>query len=1397
MTKRPPPSSPATPSAGRYHYISWLVLGLGLMLAAVATLSIQSDVERSAEKDFHNHSNEVANLIARRLDDHARILLSGAALFGASDKVTREGWRIFNQYQKIDQLLPGIQGMGFAQLIPRAELARHVAQVRSEGFPDYQVKPAGERETYSSIIYLEPFTGRNLRAFGYDMFSEPVRHQAMQRACDTNSAALTGKVQLVQETDQDVQEGTLMYVPVYRPGQPTESIDQRRAALAGWVYSPYRMKDLIAGILGCRYHDPAPQPQLQVFDGSRVAPAALLYASPVTERASHWTRATLTRQIPVQFNGHCWTLCFIQPSLGIFTADYLQVWLTLGRGLLITLLLFALIRVLLNTRAAAQRMATALTAELQHSEDSLRRTTNRLSLAARAGGVGIWDYDVTNNQLVWDEQMFALYGITRDQFSGAYEAWQAGLHPDDRQRGDQAIQNALRGDQEFDIEFRALWSDGTIHDIRGIATVERNASGDPLRMIGTNWDITAHKRIENALQESEGNFRAFFESMTDMITVGTPEGRILFTNSAVTQMLGYSPDELQGMNLLNLHPASKRQEAAEIFAAMFRGERASCPLPLEGKTGALVPVETRVWFGQWNGEHCVFGISKNLTAEQEAHQRFERLFRRNPTLIALSSQPDRRFTDVNDAFLETLGYAREEILGKTATELNLFVDPTQYNAVASHLQTDGIAAGIELQVRRKDGGIIFGLFSGEIISSQGRDYVLSVMIDITQRKHAEWELTRLSGIQRELMNLASEFVNVPLERQDAAIDQSLATMGQLIHADRAYLFAYDFGAGIMCNTHEWCGPGISPEIANLKALPNDLLPDWVAAHRRGDLVHVPSVADLPADDSLREVLEPQGIRSLITLPLMQGDVCLGFVGFDAVTEPRIWQTEEISLLRVLAELYSHFDARRAEERQSRELQHQLIQARDAAQAAALAKSLFLGNMSHEIRTPLNAILGYAQIMGRECGSCSTGQRLSAITRGAEHLLALLTDLLELVRSDAHRIMLAPCTFDFYQALEDVRLVFVRHPQAKDLTLDLSHTDDMPRFIHADPVKIRQILVNLLGNAVKFTTCGGVRLAASVLADGAPGELRIAVEVEDSGCGIDQDELEHIFEIFEQAPHGRQSGQGTGLGLPLSRRYAQALGGDITVTSRLGEGSRFRFTFTARGSSDRMPEPSPRGSVLHLAADQPACRVLVVDDEPENRDMLADMLTAVGFPVETTASAALALERLRQAPTIDLVLMDKRLPEMDGYEAISRLRELPGGRELAVLVVTASGFADENQLAAAAGADGYVSKPVRRERLLAEISRVTDVTYAYEPAPAATLAPDPVLLDPAALACLSEKQFELLNQALFRGDIRMLHDLITEIAGTHGSLAAEMRLLVEAYDYERLHRMLDAAKGTHL
>jgi two-component sensor histidine kinase/CHASE1-domain containing sensor protein len=474
---------------------SYMILVGVLMIVAAATLYIKSNVETLMEQVFISQCDEIKNKISERLNDHARILRSGAALFDATKEVTRDVWRIFTRQQEFEMQLPGIQGVGFSLLIPRERLTRHIQGIRREGFPEYKLRPDGDREVYSSIIYLEPFADRNLRAFGYDMFSEPVRRAAMERARDMNAPALSGKVVLVQETDKEIQAGTLMYVPVYQKGMPVKTVEQRRAAIYGWVYSPYRMNDLVQGIISRQNLGKENKIHIQIFDGVRPSPQSLLYENHPGLGRKNWSEERFTRQSWIDFHGQIWTLSFGQVDDGIFTVAYISVWLTLAGGIFIALLLFALIRSLLATRVRAQRIAAKLTVEL-------RRMNDRLLLAARAGGVGIWDYDVVSNNLVWDDQMYFLYGAAPDNFSGALDAWLARVHPEDRQRGDHETQLALRGEKEFDTEFRVLWPEGTIRNIRALAVVQRDAAGKPLRMIGTNWDITAQKQAENTIAAS-------------------------------------------------------------------------------------------------------------------------------------------------------------------------------------------------------------------------------------------------------------------------------------------------------------------------------------------------------------------------------------------------------------------------------------------------------------------------------------------------------------------------------------------------------------------------------------------------------------------------------------------------------------------------------------------------------------------------------------------------------------------------------------------------------------------------------------------------------------------------------------------------------------------------------
>jgi PAS domain S-box-containing protein len=1165
--------------------------------------------------------------------------------------------------------------------------------------------------------------------------------------------------------------------------------------------------------------------------------------------------------------------------------------------------------------------------EERRAEEKLRKLSERLILATRAGGVGTWDWDVVNDRNSWDDQMLRIYGITCEAFGNAYAAWQAALHPDDRERAEEDMRRALSGEMNYDVEFRIRWPNGTIRHIHSVANVERDTAGQPVRVIGTNWDITARVEAEQALHESEANFRTFFETLTDLVLVCRSDGHIQFANQATSHLLGYAADELLGRHVLELHPADTRAEAAAIFTAMLSGERRDSPLPLARRDGSRIPMETRVWHGKWNGTDCLFAICKDLTAEQEAKQRFETLFHNNPCAIVLVSLPDERFVEVNDAFLKALGYSREEMLGRTTGELEIFVDLESQRRASEQLMRDGFLNNVEIQLRRKDGSFIDELYSIELVASRGQQFAMVVMVDITlrkqaeaalnlerdrlagiiqgthvgtwewnvqtgevvfnerwaeivgyslaelapmsistwmrlahpddlarsgellerhfngeaeffehearmrhrdghwiwildrgqvlsrtpegrpllmlgthqditQRKQAEEQIATLLNVQREMTRLATEFINVSMDRQDQAINRSLAMIGQLTKTDRTYLFAYDFAAGTARNTHEWCAEGITPSIDIAQAIPFEFMPEAVVAHRAGELVQIPSVADLPPGSGLRQLLEAGEVRSVVTLPLITDGSCHGFVGFDAVREERVWQEREIALLRVLAELYANFEARRNAERETRDLQTSLIESRDAAQAAAQAKSLFLANMSHEIRTPLNAVLGYAQIMQRECQHCPTGGRLNAISRSGEHLLELLNDLLELVRSDAHQIELAPCDLDFHQVLADVRMMFVRLPDACGLELEFSHRPEVPRFIHADSAKVRQILVNLVGNAVKFTKQGTVRVAAAVLPGGGADGYVIAVAVEDTGCGIAPEEMERIFEIFEQAQPGRKNGKGVGLGLALSRRYARAMGGDVTVDSRAGGGSRFQFTFRARPVANSGADAAGRGEVLQAAPNQPVRHLLVVDDEPENREMLTDLLTAAGFSIETADTAEQALARLAAAGGVDLVLMDKRLPGMDGYQAIARLRELPGGRTLPVVVVTASGAADEQDLAFAAGADGYAAKPVKRKRLLQEIGRLAGVEYEYGEPPAAP-PPEPAELAPDALARVPITQRELLAQTLRRGDVQTMRELIAGLADEHAALADRLGGLVEIYDYDSLNTLLEAAKGDPL
>ncbi len=954
-----PTSAEATHSACRSSRIAWIVLVAGLTITAASTLYVKSFVEKIAEQEFISRCGKIQNIISGRLDDHARILQSGVALFNSSDTVTRGEWRIFNQSQKVEKQLPGIQGIGFSLLLTPEELTRHIQKIRSEGFPDYRVKPDGTRKIYSSIIYLEPFSGRNLRAFGYDMFSEPVRRQAMERARDTDHAALSGKVILVQETDEEVQAGTVMYVPVYRKGMPTETVEQRRAAIYGWVYSPYRMDDLMRGILAGPNLENEKQLHLQLYDGEEASSRTLLYQSHHREGRNLGADHRFTRQIPVDFNGRHWSLRFTQTGPRLFTLEYIIVWLTMASGTIITLLLFALIRTLLDSHAEAERIVDQRTLQLRESEE-------RFTLAIDGTGAGLWDWDMVKNQVTYSAEWKNMLGYESPEIEDTFYGWKNLWHPDDCANIEKRIEDYLAGNtSNYEIIHRLRHKDGGWRWILTRGEIIRDGEKRPCRWVGTNIDITAQKQEEEENKQQSGLINSLLNSIPDIIFFKDINGVYLGCNPPFAEFVGKPREDIVGKTD---HDLFDRE-----LADFFRGQ-----------------------------DQRMMDLLKS---------------RQNEEWIT--------YPDGREILIDTL---------KTP-----------------YWGADGTLLG-----------------------------VLGISRDITERNQAEEELRKTN---QEL------------------------------------------------------------EVANVRA-------NEMAAR---------------------------------------------------------------------AEMANH------------------------------AKSQFLANMSHEIRTPLNGIIGMAQLLGMTDLATEQRKYVAALKVSGKNLLSLINDILDLSKIEAGRIEPEAINFDLRTEMLSIVNLLSLSAQEKGLKLESFIDTSVPLLLKGDVGRLRQVLTNIIGNAIKFTLKGSITFR--ILKDCEDeGGVTLRFLIRDTGIGIAAEKLSMIFDPFTQVDGSTtRSYSGTGLGLTISQRLVELMGGKIGVESLEGEGSTFWFT----ALFEKRPEVAgiTRGSLLsddQMRSYPPeiptgnGTRLLLAEDEPTNQMFIKSILAKFGYLVDVASNGSKAIRKL-ESNDYSLVLMDCMMP----------------------------------------------------------------------------------------------------------------------------------------------------------
>jgi signal transduction histidine kinase/CheY-like chemotaxis protein len=682
---------------------------------------------------------------------------------------------------------------------------------------------------------------------------------------------------------------------------------------------------------------------------------------------------------------------------------------------------------------------------------------------------------------------------------------------------------------------------------------------------------------------------------------------------------------------------------------------------------------------------------------------------------------------------------------------------------------------------------------------QGKDFLLTVMLDITVRKELEEDLRRRVAFKELVVATSCSLFQAQEEELDALINHILQMFGEFTDVDRVYLFLIDPERTHMSNTHEWAAPGITPEKDNLQGIPLSAFPRWMDSLARRKLVHIPEVTALPDSWSVeRETLAAQGIQSLLALPVFSEGQLLGFSGFDAVRSHREWTTDEQNLLQILSDNIGVAIRRFAQAQELRDASKRAVELAQEAKQANEAKSTFLANMSHEIRTPMNAILGFAQILNRDLSMSPEHQsNLQTIIHSGEHLLALLNDILDMSKIESGQTLCQHKPFALTELLRDVLDSLLPLAERKGLRLHLETISPLPQTVIGDQGKLRQVLVNLVGNAVKFTAQGEVLLRATANPTEEPSRRELRLEVCDTGPGIPADEIPKIFLPFQQAPDGVSAG-GTGLGLPISRRFMEEMGGTLDVRSRVGHGSCFTCLVTI--PIDTYPPLTARDNhepISGIVTPHVSPKILVVDDVETNRTMVRLLLGPVGFEVfeaENGAEAVRSIERVRP----DAVLMDMRMPVMDGYEATAAIRKLPSGTTLPIIAVTASAFDGDEEEIRAIGVDGYIRKPFSPEELFDTLGHLLSLRYRRRsPArPETTSSPEETAPPRQEDAPLSAALVAKMLAAIEDGDMETLRVLLNQAEDAAPDTTARLRSLSEQYDYDGLQATLVRERRTH-
>jgi PAS domain S-box-containing protein len=899
-------------------------------------------------------------------------------------------------------------------------------------------------------------------------------------------------------------------------------------------------------------------------------------------------------------------------------------------------------------------------------------------------------------------------------------------------------------------------------------------------------DITERRRAEEERRESAERFRAIADYTYDWENWMGIDGKLLWVNPAVERITGYSVAECMAMPdfPVSIVAESDREALArQIREAVQGSSRNDFEFQVRHKDGRLVWVAAS-WQPIYDSRGARLGhrssmrdIAERKRAEEEL-RKSEAYLAEGQRLSGTGSwawsgdRAERHYW--SEEMFRIFGFASKE--GPPALERFLErIHPEDYGRATKHWEKtrrDQADLATDFRIVLPDGTIRDIYIIGHpVLDKSGNtiEYV-GTAVDVTERKRAEEELREYREHLEDLVKQRTE---------------ELAVLNQLVYGS---LEAADVGAWwidfkepdtchALDNTAKMLGWEPDPTGKKTYKLSdwNKLLADTADAFPE----HAPNMA--ATNERFAGAISGKYENYRAVYPLAMADGSLKWIDGRAEIAKRDEHGQALLMTGTLIDVT-----------RSKRAEADLEEAKARAEAANRAKSTFLANMSHELRTPLNAVLGFSRLLKHDPDVTPQQQEtLDVIVRSGEHLLNLINNVLDMAKIESGRVPLKESEADLIQLLHEMQSLMGAGAADKGLRFALEPDADLPRYVAVDAGKLRQVLLNLLGNAIKFTETGAVTLRARLASLQGAENARMRFEVEDSGPGLAAEDCERIFVPFVQLG-GRAPGQaGTGLGLSICKEYVGLMGGRIGVTSKPGKGSTFYFEIPLRvlpAAAER--DELKHGRILGLAQGQPRYRLLIVEDQPENRLLLRRTLNPLGFELREAANGQEAVALFEQWKP-HLIWMDIRMPVMDGLEAVRRIRATPAGKASKIIALTAHALDEEREPIMAAGCDDLVRKPFQEQELFEAMARHLRLKFIYEktPPPSAP-ATTGAQARPEQLDALPAQLRRELRQAVVELDTARTQTLIEQVAQHDAVLGQALNDLARQLDYKRLLNILE-------